>query len=531
MGIIAACRRAAAACALSCALTAEALAAEVKPAGVGIAAQVPSVATHVAVPSVAAQVPVPEEESKVVDRDRQLGPALPEPHYVRAALEMLGVVAIGVGQYWLNRNTNSRDWDFPHWTERLGGSGVRFDNNTHVTNNVLHPLAGSAYYGLSRANGLSVGASALYTFASSAAWETVEWREKISINDMVTTTIGGIAAGEFFTQLGSYLNSSPGETNFAQDLAKGTLGFPIWVHDRIDGRRPDPRPTRDNLGFSSEFDHRFTLGYENRWLTNEAELRQQTRGVTLDGRIVSLPGYMEAETFNTTFAQGNFTSASLEIQFNEAGFREADMEFGAVLAGYYTQHANPGVLGALIGLATGLEFFTTETLEHGDEYALVHCAGPELGASWKSNGYQLDVRVRATADFAAIRSLAWPAVKSRSPDQTYKSSLERSYQYHVGLSTRLAAELRLHAARLFAELGLGSYRSIQGYDRFQETITRDLQGSETLDEHKVGFALEPPGTPLRFYAQLEGSSHESWLGGEMRERFERRSLIGAGLAF
>ena len=189
------------------------------------------------------------------------------------------------------------------------------------------------------------------------------------------------------------------------------------------------------------------------------------------------------------------------------------------------------MIGARIGLATGLEFVTTDTLNHGDEYALVHCAGPEIGASWKSNGYQLDVRVRATADFAAIRSLAWPAVKARSPEETYKSSLERRYQYHVGLSTRLLAELRLHAARLFAELGLGSYRSIQGYDRFQETITRDLQGSETLDEHKVGFALEPPGTPLRFYAQLEGSSHESWLGGEMRERFERRSLIGAGLVF
>src|SRR5690349_4336115 len=59
MGTIAACRRAAAACALSCALTAEALAAEVKPAGVGIAAQVPSVATHVAVPSGGAQGGVP----------------------------------------------------------------------------------------------------------------------------------------------------------------------------------------------------------------------------------------------------------------------------------------------------------------------------------------------------------------------------------------------------------------------------------------------------------------------------------------
>jgi hypothetical protein len=491
-----------------------------------------SQATELAAASpTAREVPTVEHDPRAAERNRELGPGRAEPTYGRAAVEMLGVLAIGVAQYWVNADTNARDWDFPNWTDRLDGSGVRFDNNTHVTNNVLHPLAGSAYYGLSRANGLSVGVSSIYTAVSSLAWEVTEWREKISINDMVATTVGGISAGEFLIQLASYLNSAPGETNVAQDVAKGTLGFPIWVHDRIDGRRPDPRPARDNLGFSSAFNHRFTLGYENGWLADDGDLHQETRGFALHGRIVSLPGYLDPESFDTTFAQGNFTSGSLEMQFDQAGMRDAEMKFDAVLAGFYTQHADPGVASALIGLATGLEFSTTDTLRKGDQYALLHCAGPQLAATWKWGGYQLDLSVRASADFAAIRSLAWPAVHSRDPDEVYKSSLERRYQYHLGLSTRLAAEVRLHAARMFAELGLGSYRSIQGLDRFQEEITRDVAGSERLDESKIGFSLEPPGTPLRFYAQLEGTSHESWLGGQMGERFERRSLIGAGLAF
>ena len=77
-------------------------------------------------------------------RDRLLGPMRERPAYGRAALEVLGVLSIGVAQYWANADTNSRDWDFPHWSDRLSSAGVRFDNNTHVTNNVLHPLAGSA---------------------------------------------------------------------------------------------------------------------------------------------------------------------------------------------------------------------------------------------------------------------------------------------------------------------------------------------------------------------------------------------------
>jgi hypothetical protein len=480
--------------------------------------------------------PAREHELLVEDdanRDRQLGPTRTRPAYGRAALEMLGVLSIGVAQYWANANTNSQDWDFPHWSDRLSGAGVRFDNNTHVTNNILHPFAGASYYLLSRSNGMSIASSALYTAASSATWEwMLEWREKISINDQVTTSIGGIAIGEFLVDLGSYLNSAPGETNVVQDVAKVTLGFPVWVHDRIDKRTPDRSVPADNLGFSSAYSHRFTAAYQNAWLTGAEEQSEEIRGVALEARLVSLPGYLRPESFGTTFAQGNFSGASLDLQYGRGGLREGNVEFESVLAGYYAQRTGPGVYGGLVGLATGLEFMTKDTLNQSDQHALVHCAGPELAGVWRwAEGYQLDVRVRAAADFAAIRSLAFSAVQAAEPNAVYKSSLERRYQYHVGLSTRLVAELRLHAARLTAEYGWGTYQSIQGYDRFQEDITRDLAGTEQLDDHRIGAALEPPGTPLRFYADVIGRSHESSLGGQGGRRLERRVQMGAGLVF
>jgi hypothetical protein len=472
------------------------------------------------------------EPERPVERDRQLGPTRDRPAYGRAALEVAAVLGIGFAQYWANAGTNSRDWDFPHWTDRLSLDGVRFDNNTHVTNNVLHPLSGASYYMLSRANGMNVGASALYTLAGSAVWEwALEWREKISINDMITTTAGGIAAGEFITQLGSYLNSAPGETSFGQDVAKTTLGFPVWVHDRLDNRRPDPSPVADNLGFSSRYNHRFVAAYQNNWLDDTVARSHVVRGVVLDARLVSLPGFFEQESFAGTFAQGNFSDAHLGMQFDSDGLRETDLRFNAVLAGYFAQRGHPAVINAYVGLATGLDFYDTDTLGRGDQYALVHCAGPELAASWRRKEYGVEVRARASADFAAIRALAWPEVQEVDSSAIYKSSLEQKYQYHVGLSTRLSATLRVHAARFSAELGWSSYRSIQGLDRFQETVTRDLSGAETLYNHKLSMAIEPPGTPLRFYSELEGRAHGSSLGGQSAQRLERRLAAGAGLVF
>lgn len=474
----------------------------------------------------------PGPAPSTLDRDEQLGPGRYPPAYARAALEMAGLLTLGVAQYWMNVRTNSRDWDFPHWSDRLNASGVRFDNNTHVTNNVLHPLGGSTYYAMSRANGLNVVESGLYTLGSSAVWEWgLEWREKISINDMVSTTLGGIAAGEFFVQLASYLNSSPTETSFGQDVAKGTLGFPVWVHDELDGRVPDPLAARDNLGFSSAYHHRFTLDLENAWASDTRERTDELRGVSLEARIASLPGYLEPEAFESRFARGNFVGGSLSLMFDGEALRETLLEFEAVLAGYYVQSASPAVLGALVGLATGIEFVDRDTLGRGDQYALVHCVGPQLGATWKWTEYQLDLRARASADFAAIRSLAWPSVHVMDPEATYKSTLDESYQYHFGVNTRVGGDFRFHAARLSAELGWGSYRSIQGLDRFQEDITRDLAGKEVLDEYRVALAIEPPHTLLRLHGEIEGFSHESSLGGQTGQRQERRFTIGAGIVF
>jgi len=464
--------------------------------------------------------------------DPRLGPPTDRAAYGRAALEVVGVLAIGVGQYWLSAGNNARDWDFPPLSERFDERNIRFDNNTHVTNNLLHPLAGAAYYGLSRANGLSVGESVLYAQAASAIWEFgLEWREKVSINDMVMTTAAGTAAGEFLVQLAAYLNSAPDGGAWPQQAAGATLGFPIWVHDQLDDRHADASPPLDQLGFSSGYRHRFTLDLQNAWLDDGAERQQQLRGVRLAAQLSSLPGFLEPRSFARLFANGNFSEGLLDLQFDGRGLQNTDVAFDAVLAGYYRQWADADVLGWLAGVGTGLEFVDRNSLGLGDQYALAHFVGPSLALFRKGQTLSWTLASRLYGDFAPMRSLAWPAVYAANPRATYKSSLQGQYQYNLGFSNRSYAELRFHALRLSGEYNWGRYQSIEGLDRFQEQITRDLPGSEALDERRFTLAIEPPGAPIRAYAGIERSAHASHLGGYSARRLERRFVAGMGLAF
>ena len=78
------------------------------------------------------------------------------PHYVRLALEEVVLVGAGFGQYWYDREQNSRDWQFSYdWESfraRLEGKAYAFDTNGFDTNFVFHPAAGTLYYLTARSN-------------------------------------------------------------------------------------------------------------------------------------------------------------------------------------------------------------------------------------------------------------------------------------------------------------------------------------------------------------------------------------------
>jgi Domain of unknown function (DUF3943) len=86
-------------------------------------------------------------------------------------------------------------------------AGFTWDNDCFLDNQLAHPFHGSLYFGSARASGYGFWGSLPYAAAGSATWELFFENVRPSINDLINTTLGGIAIGEVTYRMGSILGS------------------------------------------------------------------------------------------------------------------------------------------------------------------------------------------------------------------------------------------------------------------------------------------------------------------------------------
>lgn len=148
-------------------------------------------------------------------------------HRWRAAAEIGSVLALGALSYTFSPSpsgANSDKWD-----------GVRFDANPFKTNFAAHPLSGTFYYQVARSNGLAAWEASLWAVGSSTAWELIEVREPVSLNDLITTPTAGVAIGAPLGELSDWL-AARGHGPWST-AASWVLGLPQRFNDVLDGRR------------------------------------------------------------------------------------------------------------------------------------------------------------------------------------------------------------------------------------------------------------------------------------------------------
>src|SRR5712691_4514552 len=113
-----------------------------------------------------------------------------------------------------------------------------FDTDPFGVNQIGHPYQGSFYYGFARSAGLSYWESLGYSLLGSFLWETAGERSPPSINDYVTTTIGGSFVGEALFRMSSLLLEGGGETpGFWRELGAALLSPPTAFNRLIFGDR------------------------------------------------------------------------------------------------------------------------------------------------------------------------------------------------------------------------------------------------------------------------------------------------------
>ena len=108
-------------------------------------------------------------------------------------------------------NWHVQRWDWANvgtqsWWANLR-QGFTWDDDVFGANQVAHPYHGSLYFNAARSSGYDFWASTPFVAAGSLGWELFTENVRPSLNDLINTTLGGIALGEAAHRMSSLLTS------------------------------------------------------------------------------------------------------------------------------------------------------------------------------------------------------------------------------------------------------------------------------------------------------------------------------------
>jgi hypothetical protein len=148
-----------------------------------------------------------------------------------------------------------------------------WDNDMFLTNLFLHPYQGGMYYNAARTNGMNEGASWLYAVAGSLSWEYLFECELPSLNDFISTPIGGFALGEMSYRLANVLTDSrtTGWERFGREFLGAVVNPVNGLTRIISGEAWKTRPYSGKTIANQPVHFAVTAGY--RGLSESREIR------------------------------------------------------------------------------------------------------------------------------------------------------------------------------------------------------------------------------------------------------------------
>lgn len=460
-------------------------------------------------------------------------------YYLRAGIEQVGILAAELGYYWLKADSNKNDWDYPNFKERfLDFQAVRFDNNLSITNFVIHPLAGTMYYSFARNNGLSIYESLGVSAFSSALYEWwLEWLEKVSINDLIFTPMGGWAPGEFLFKLESYFNSAPGGGAWGQRALQYTLGSPVYLHGLADQVKAAPPVPADNLGFSSAYWHQFDLAYGYSAVDNDRGESTMVSDIDVEAKLYAMPGFLKQGRFQTGFGDGNFSDVEMRMTLSGDGWADLDVWFSNDFAGLYTQDleaTRDGLVGhaLLVGGNSAIRYARRWLFDRTDMLALAHLIGPRV-RYWLVDGeFHAELGAVVHGDFVGIEALPYPEWTVLFGATGTKTELQNHrYYFGYGTSGRFDARIGYGGADLATRLEVGVYDSIEGWDREQPMVTKDIHNKDQFVQIGASFGYTIPRAPIHFGVEAGETLRRSQMPPLVVKRWDRRLALRLGIRF
>lgn len=477
-----------------------------------------------------------------------------QKHYWRAVAELTVVLGLGEAWYWSNADFNKPDWklgwNWQSWRKKLiTGEAIRLDSNTITVNINAHPWTGALYYSLARQNGLRSYEAYLMGFAMSGIWEfLVEYREYVSINDLIMTPVGGQALGEVFTQLGWFFDQG-GDTRANQVLSSifsGPQKFHDWLDQNTKGFHKRHSKKLDRYGFTKEIFHRFQLSASLGVQSFSGSAQSFLTETRLETHLVHIPGYAtKTGSSSKVLYDTAMTDLVLRLGKSSNRFQEVMLYVRAALAGYYRQSIAPGTSGKSGESFNGYRFFigpsvgyTLEARDFPSEkemslsegMGIAHVLGSSLDLVILQDDLKIHLTLDVFADFAAIRSLAVEQYVARHhfawPSSTLMSGSRYDFEFGVSLKTLAVIEYRKAEIGIEAEKGM--YSGIHGHDDYQDyidqVIGRESKITEEMERLRgwIGYLL--PGDQWKLLITLEARRRKSVLDETEVQQTDVRTL-------
>jgi hypothetical protein len=471
--------------------------------------------------------------------------------FSRALWMGLAHFVYATSSYWIRQDVMKEDWEYQFtWEDQkkrfLFIDGMRFDSNTFQFN-WTHAGAGAMYYNYGRASNMSPGWSFVYSFVASYFWEfVIEFKEVVSINDMIATPIGGVSIGESMFQLGRFFRSRRGTVlnKIGRFLSNPVLSLFDWL---------DRKQPRNRYAFDEDVwnDCRISMGPRvDRMISGHANTFLD---VDLETQLVLLPEYGTVDQVERVVKKPLFTEFNIGGAIGSNGIYEFNIFAKSVLFGYFSQDIRSSAktpdtdesdrddrvgYSFFVGASSVFDAFkqipanipvseggpVTEDYQYKtDKYTIIGILGPTFDFSYFNRDLTLRLTADAYGDFALIHSHAFKRYSDLHEFGQTKATLENhGYYYALGISLYSMFQLNYSNLELRGKLDYHYFDSIEGLDRFQKEIA-DEDDFDLKDERfrfNISLGYRIPNTPVQLVVGLEQTERS----GTILDSFHRNSI-------
>ena len=368
-------------------------------------------------------------------------------------------------------------------------TGFVWDNDQFSTNLFAHPYHGNLYYNTARSNGMTFWESAPYALGGSLMWEIVAENEPPSINDLIATTVGGIALGEFTYRMSSLVlnDSKRGIPRFISELL-GTVISPIRGLNRmINGDMWKVKHTNYKYHDYDKIPVRMYISSGNRYLASHAQLFDGEHNPYLKLHTI----YGDPFNQETNLPYDYLTaSITLGMSPNQPFISHINL-MGRL---WSRQLTNKSQSKMMIGIFQHFNYYDSKEVKDGSgiiPYKISEAASVGPGIIYKHNNLLPQMNLQQEVYLSGI-------LLGGGLTDHYKV-IDRNYNLGSGYSIKSYSELELgRLARIYLHADFYHLFTWKGYDKKGLQTNNPLYYNTQGDKGNTIFLILTPSCDIAF---------------------------------